>query len=1089
MKKKHYFLLIVLLVFASFGIVQQDIYADTVEYDLWVGGNRVTGTNTSGSGWTYDALSNTLTLNNYTYQGQGFKSNVQSQYMNAAIVYLGGDDLIIHLEGTNRLTMTVGDKPVNNTGIFSLAGTTRFTGSGSLYIKACEGPTFSGGIYVENKYITVTGGPYIEAVGEKVNTSPCRSFGIECEGLTLDGGTIIAKSGNSPQGSAAIYGNLIIYDGTVRADGGNGSLWCYGIGGELTIYGGNVSASSWDNGIRSVPVREPIIGPGVSLKETSSGSYAVSYVSHSHELTYLADGATITAICSSKETNPACGWTDKKATLTMTAPEHTVYGDGKDAQVTVSDPYGIGRKSEVIYYKAGQDGEKEGNPLAALPLDPGNYYAEITIGGATAHLSYKIDKRTPSITGMPAPAPITYGQSLAESGLTGGQAKDGDTEVAGTFAWKDPSAKPACSDSDSTQYDVLFTPAEPDYYYAVAAKVKLKVNKAEMQVNPPLPRTGLVCTGEPQDLITAGSTEDGTISYAVNTTNTLPDKGDFKESIPSASIADTYYIWYKGEGDKNHDDQTAVGPMIVTIEAAKMELTVQGTVAVYDGQSYGIDIYVSKPAKGAEISYSTRVNGPWSKEPVTFTDAGNHTVWYRVQADNYITETGSADVKISKAANHVTVAIANWTVGKKASIPSTGADFAADDEPSITYKKTAEPDGTPVADEKWTDQVPSEPGHYLIKATVKDTSNYAGSQATAEFRILTFAQDLGEIIRQAAESASEEEQAALYEEYMVLDDDQKKVVEETAGPDAMKAVLDAYDMKVAEAVEDLLKALDENSTAEDIRIAREAYHALNEEQKALIDKDVHDKHLENEKKILDAETAILALTKESSEQDVAAARALFDALSHVYQEIIYEEAVKNLKEAEQAVADRKAAMKKMVTDTRKAVDTARTNPVNENVTAAEKALALLDQQANIQSLHDLYDQTYGQGALDMDKTAIAAARKALNDKASKDAADAGQTKPAAEKAKASISISKKTYNIKRGKTAKIKIKKTTDGKITFKKVKGNKYIKVTKAGKIKVKKGAKKGKTYKIKVKVTAAESSSFRKVSLTRQLKVKVKR
>lgn len=98
---------------------------------------------------------------------------------------------------------------------------------------------------------------------------------------------------------------------------------------------------------------------------------------------------------------------------------------------------------------------------------------------------------------VPMAAEITYGDSLGMSGLTGGKAvrgdgrgnasslTGGDAEVAGTFAWSTPDVKPAVSDSDTTEYEVIFTPADTGNYEPVTMKIKLTVNKAENAPNMP----------------------------------------------------------------------------------------------------------------------------------------------------------------------------------------------------------------------------------------------------------------------------------------------------------------------------------------------------------------------------------------------------------------------------------------------------------------------------------------------------------------------------------------------------------------------------------------------------------------------------
>ena len=185
----------------------------------------------------------------------------------------------------------------------------------------------------------------------------------------------------------------------------------------------------------------------------------------------------------------------------------------------------------------------------------------------TATAQWSIGLATPTIETFPTASAITYGQKLADSTLTGGVAKLGDTTVAGTFAWKNTETKPAVSDSNATEYDVVFTPTDSDNYAAVECKVKLTVNKAAPTVTAPTAKT-LTYTGSAQELVNAGSTEDGTLYYAVTTENKAPtDENLYTTSIPTATDAGTYYVWYKVVGDSNHLDSN-IGCVTVTIATA-----------------------------------------------------------------------------------------------------------------------------------------------------------------------------------------------------------------------------------------------------------------------------------------------------------------------------------------------------------------------------------------------------------------------------------------------------------------------------------------------------------------------------------------
>ena len=81
----------------------------------------------------------------------------------------------------------------------------------------------------------------------------------------------------------------------------------------------------------------------------------------------------------------------------------------------------------------------------------------------------------------------------------------------------------------------------------------------------------LTYSGQAQELVTAGSTEDGTLYYAVTTENAAPADNLYTTSIPTKTNAGTYYVWYKAVGDENHLDTEAA---CVTVTVAKKAVTV-----------------------------------------------------------------------------------------------------------------------------------------------------------------------------------------------------------------------------------------------------------------------------------------------------------------------------------------------------------------------------------------------------------------------------------------------------------------------------------------------------------------------------------
>lgn len=86
-----------------------------------------------------------------------------------------------------------------------------------------------------------------------------------------------------------------------------------------------------------------------------------------------------------------------------------------------------------------------------------------------------ITKAVPVIKTVPKTSDITYGQKLSESILSNGLA-----DIDGNFAWDDGYKLPTVvSDSERTEYIIVFHPADSENYENAYCKAAVKVNKAE----------------------------------------------------------------------------------------------------------------------------------------------------------------------------------------------------------------------------------------------------------------------------------------------------------------------------------------------------------------------------------------------------------------------------------------------------------------------------------------------------------------------------------------------------------------------------------------------------------------------------------
>lgn len=109
--------------------------ASVESYPLWIGGVQVTAANCSdleNNHWSYQPATHTLTLDGYTYSGQGYQYK-SGHY--AVIYYNGSDALTVSLSGKNVLTLGMNfsyddDQVLRSDNAAGSAIT--FTGSGSL---------------------------------------------------------------------------------------------------------------------------------------------------------------------------------------------------------------------------------------------------------------------------------------------------------------------------------------------------------------------------------------------------------------------------------------------------------------------------------------------------------------------------------------------------------------------------------------------------------------------------------------------------------------------------------------------------------------------------------------------------------------------------------------------------------------------------------------------------------------------------------------------------------------------------------------------------------------------------------------------
>lgn len=100
------------------------------------------------------------------------------------------------------------------------------------------------------------------------------------------------------------------------------------------------------------------------------------------------------------------------------------------------------------------------------------------------------------------------------------------------------------------------------------------------------------------------------------------------------------------------------------VDIARFDLEVAGFDGTYDGEKHGITVNVKNDPVPADMKIEYREDGgDWTTDKPTYRNAAEYTTNYRVTASGYLTVTGKATVKISKADQEVPTGLVgnNWS--------------------------------------------------------------------------------------------------------------------------------------------------------------------------------------------------------------------------------------------------------------------------------------------------------------------------------------------------------------------------------------------------------------------------------------------
>lgn len=281
-----------------------------------------------------------------------------------------------------------------------------------------------------------------------------------------------------------------------------------------------------------------------------------------------------------------------------------------------------------------------GAPSESVTFTPSNTTDYKTVTGA---VNVTVNQATPIVTAWPVASPITYGQTLSSSTLSGGSAS-----VAGTFAWTTPSTAPSAG---AQSEGATFTPINTADYKAVTGSVSLVVSPATPTLS--MTSSGSPSTyGNPVTLTVAVSNGDTNAitfySYNSNNGSTLlgtaiPGSNGTATLATSSLIAGSNSITANIASSGNYN--AATSPAIVqTVNPAMPAINWPAPSQI----TYGTALTATQ----LDATASVQGTFVYSPAPNSVLTAGTHTLsvtFTPANTLNYTTATASVQIVVQKA--------------------------------------------------------------------------------------------------------------------------------------------------------------------------------------------------------------------------------------------------------------------------------------------------------------------------------------------------------------------------------------------------------------------------------------------------------
>ena len=422
-------------------------------------------------------------------------------------------------------------------------------------------------------------------------------------------------------------------------------------------------------------------------------------LAHEHQWEYTANGTTITAACTAEN----CLNTDG-GSVTIYAPKHSVYGDGKEEQASYKWTMVYPTTGSTIFYeKKTENGTWEN--ITQAPTDAGTYKASLTVDiiEKTISVEYTIEKAAPVITWDSTTASTNYTGSEAVITAPVITLANGET-FNGTISYSYTGTSSGNGlPTNAGTYEITASIDTYGNYNAATSSntLELTINKVDPSYTVP---TGLTATYG--DTLADVALPDG-FSWA-----------NSSESVGAVGTKNTTVI-YTPADTTNYNTVTNIA-VSVEVKAAAATVTKAPTANTLTYTGSAQDLINAGSANGGKLVYSLSEDGEFIETIPAGTNAGEYTVWYYVVGDDNHADSakGSVKVTITKAKATITVdtTTINITYGETVTLPEATTNF-----------------GTVTCDKIAADLVNA--GTYTVTYTVAGTDNYDGDTKTLTVKV------------------------------------------------------------------------------------------------------------------------------------------------------------------------------------------------------------------------------------------------------------------------------------------------------------------------------------------------------------------